>query len=113
MLSKVPQGLRGHLTRWLMEVAPGVFVGRVSARVRDALWAIVTEGLEGGTALMVLPAQNEQGFAVRSAGHRWTPVDLDGVVALRRPPANDTAADPVNTVIPRAARYRWLQSRIK
>lgn len=111
VLSKVPEGLRGHLTKWLMEVAPGVFVGRVSARVRDALWGIVQEGLEGGTALMVIAARNEQGFEVRNIGHRWEPVDLDGFVALRRPPANDVASEPVKSVMPRAARYRWLNSR--
>lgn len=111
VLSKVPAGIRGHLTKWLLEVAPGVFVGRVSSRVRDELWTITREGLDGGTALMVLAARNEQGFEVRNAGHRWTPVDLDGLIALRRPPANDTSAAPVRTVTSRAARYRRLRSR--
>lgn len=111
VLSKVPAGLRGHLTKWLMEVAPGVFVGKVSARVRDELWLIVAEGLSGGTALMIISARNEQGFEVRNIGHRWSPIDLDGMVALRRPPANDTESETVKTVIPRAARYRWLQSK--
>lgn len=113
VLSKVPEGLRGHLTKWLMEVAPGVFVGRVSARVRDELWGIVSGGLEGGTALMVLATNNEQGFEVRNIGHRWDPVDLDGFVALRRPLANDQTAPTVKTVIPRAARFRWLRSQAK
>ncbi len=113
VLSKVPEGLRGHLTKWLMEVAPGVFVGRVSARVRDELWGITQDGLDGGTALMVLSAANEQGFEVRNIGHRWSPVDLDGFVALRRPLANDTTQDPVKSVIPRAARFRWLRSQAK
>lgn len=113
VLSKVPEGLRGHLTKWLMEVAPGVFVGRVSARVRDELWSIILGGIEAGTALMVIAAPTEQGFEVRNAGHRWEPVDLDGVVALRRPPANDVSAVPVQSVIPRAARFRWLNSQPK
>lgn len=113
VLSKVPDGLRGHLTKWLMEVAPGVFVGRVSARVRDELWGIVLDGLEGGTALLVIARPNEQGFEVRNSGHRWEPVDLDGFIALRRPPANDVTATPVKTVLPRAARFRWLNARRK
>lgn len=108
VLSGVPEGLRGHLTKWLMEVAPGVFVGRVSARVREALWDLAQANLMGGTALMVVASRNEQGFEVRNAGHRWEPVDLDGFVALRRPPANDLGSAPVKSVVPRAARYRWL-----
>lgn len=110
VLSKVPQGLRGHLTKWLMEVAPGTFVGRVSARVRDELWKIVLDGIEGGTAVMILAARNEQGYEIRNAGHRWSPVDIDGFVALRRPPANDVTAPEVKSVIPRAARFRRMQS---
>ncbi len=111
VLSKVPEGIRGHLTKWLLEVAPGVFVGHVNARVRDELWTITKLGLEGGTALMVMSARNEQGFEIRNIGHRWTPVDLDGFVTLRRPPANDTTAQEVKSVIPRASRYRWLKAR--
>ena len=111
VLSKVPEGIRGHLTKWLMEVAPGVFVGRVNPRVRDELWKITCDGIETGTALMVLSARNEQGFEVRNVGHRWEPVDLDGMVLLRRPPANDITGPTVRTVIPKAARYRYLRSR--
>lgn len=111
VLSRVPEGLRGHLTKWLMEVAPGVFVGRVSARVRDELWQIVLTDLQGGTALLVIATNNEQGFVVRNAGHRWEPVDLDGLVALRRPAANDTSGPAVKTIIPRAARFRWVRSQ--
>ncbi|MFF6787285.1 type I-E CRISPR-associated endoribonuclease Cas2 [Streptomyces sp. NPDC012510] len=43
--------------RWTSEVVPGIFVGSVSARVRDQLWQAVTEGTaaleeprHGGTA---------------------------------------------------------------
>ncbi|GAA4901718.1 hypothetical protein GCM10025789_20420 [Tessaracoccus lubricantis] len=111
VLSKVPQGLRGHLTKWLMEVAPGVFVGRVSSRVRDELWRIVLGGLEGGTAVMVAGARTEQGFDIRNAGHRWEPVDLDGFIALKRPPANDVTAPEVKGVVPRAARFRRVRPR--
>ncbi len=37
ILEKVPAGLRGELTRWLLELKAGVFVGKVSAMVRERL----------------------------------------------------------------------------
>lgn len=37
VLSACPVGLRGDLTRWLLEISAGVFVGKVSARVREHL----------------------------------------------------------------------------
>ena len=38
VVTACPAGLRGDLTKWLLEVTPGVFVGTPSARVRDLLW---------------------------------------------------------------------------
>ena len=53
--------LRGDLTKWLLEINPGVFVGRVSSRIREKLWARVLES--GGTGpcdYELFPADNEQ-----------------------------------------------------
>jgi CRISPR-associated protein Cas2 len=85
VLIAVPPGLRGHLTRWLLEIAPGVFVGTVTARVRDHLWRQVQKYLgPGGRAVMVHPAPNEQGMSFRVAGEPWEPIDLDGLTLIRR-----------------------------
>lgn len=85
VLSAVPPGLRGHLTRWLMEIAPGVFVGRVTARVREQLWIrICRYAGEAGRSVMVYAARNEQGLSFRVLGGSWEPVDLDGVMLIRR-----------------------------
>lgn len=53
ILTACPTGLRGYLTRWLLEVSPGVFVGHVTARVRDLLWQEVTANAKDGRAIMV------------------------------------------------------------
>lgn len=85
VLTAVPAGLRGHLTRWLLEIAPGVFVGTITARVREHLWQRVIRYLgEDGRAVMVYPAQNEQGLAFEVAGGSWEPVDHDGLMLIRR-----------------------------
>jgi len=85
VLIAAPEGLRGHLTRWMVEVAAGVFVGNPSSRVRDRLWEVLAERIGDGQAVMVEPAQNEQRWAVRTAGpDRWYPVDYDGVILSAR-----------------------------
>lgn len=83
VLSGAPDSLRGELTLWFAEVSPGVFVGHVSARVRDRLWERICEEIRTGRALMVFSARNEQRYAVRSFGHAREPVDIDGLVLLR------------------------------
>lgn len=86
VLIAAPEGLRGHLTRWMVEVSAGVFVGNPSTRVRDRVWQVLVERIGDGQAVMVEPAGNEQGWAVRTAGRdRWWPVDFDGLILVARP----------------------------
>ncbi|MDP5309413.1 type I-E CRISPR-associated endoribonuclease Cas2e [Streptomyces poriferorum] len=80
----VPDHLRGALSRWTSEVVPGIFVGSVSARVRDQLWQAVTETVGNGAAVLVHPAPTEQGYAIRTAGtRRRVPADFDGLTLIR------------------------------
>src|SRR2546421_8952924 len=80
----VPDHLRGALSRWTTEVVPGIFVGTISARVRDELWNAVTEVVGDGAALLVHPAPTEQGYAIQTAGaRRRIPIDFDGLTLMR------------------------------
>jgi CRISPR-associated protein Cas2 len=86
VLERVPVGLRGVLTRWLLEVSAGVFVGSVSALVRDLLWEKVTENSKGGRCVLLHRTNNEQGFAIHMHGHEERQVvNMDGLqlIALK------------------------------
>lgn len=84
-LTNVPPALRGDLTLWLLEIDTGVFVGNVSARVRDQLWERITQHVKVGRAIMVFRTNTEQklGFYIHNAA--WEPVDFDGMQLIRRP----------------------------
>jgi CRISPR-associated protein Cas2 len=84
ILTAVPPGLRGHLTRWLLELSPGVFVGHVSSRVRELMWERIVEFVDDGRALMVHSVRGEQRLAFQVHGHDWAPVDYDGITLMRR-----------------------------
>ncbi|MDR7301416.1 type I-E CRISPR-associated endoribonuclease Cas2e [Haloactinomyces albus] len=84
VLTAVPPGLRGHLTRWLLEISPGVFVGHISTRVREELWLRIVEFAADGRALMVHSTRGEQRLSFKVHGHDWTPVDHDGLMLMRR-----------------------------
>lgn len=85
VLTACPAGLRGDLTRWLLEISAGVFVGHVSAKVRDQLWERIVGLVRDGRAIMVYSARNEQHLAFRVHRADWTPVDCDGLELIRRP----------------------------
>lgn len=84
-LTDCPPKLRGDLTKWLCEINAGVYVGQVSARVREALWARICDHLKTGRATMVYPAANEQGMAFHVWNSTWEPVDFDGITLMRHP----------------------------
>jgi CRISPR-associated protein Cas2 len=85
VLTHCPAGLRGFLTRWLLEISPGVFIGGPSARIRDILWAEVQQYAGNGRALLAYSTNNEQGFAFKTHDHKWEPVDHEGLTLIRRP----------------------------
>lgn len=93
VVAACPVGLRGHLTRWLLEISAGVFVGRVSARVRDLLWQRTLEMVKTGRAIMVFSANNEQGLDFRVHQHEWIPIDVEGLTLMLRPNEGEARVD--------------------
>lgn len=86
ILERVPPGLRGELSRWMTEPRSGVFVGVVSALVRDKLWEKVVDGSREGAAVLIHSARTEQGYLVRTHGDPTRkPVDLEGLTLVRIP----------------------------
>jgi CRISPR-associated protein Cas2 len=84
-LTDCPPSLRGDLTKWLLEINAGVFVGKVSARVRDNLWKRITKNAKSGRATMVFSVANEQGLDFKCLNSDWEPIDFDGIKLIMRP----------------------------
>lgn len=95
VLTNCPPGLRGFLTRWLLEISAGVFVGNPSARIRDTLWEEVQQYAGQGRALLAHTTNNEQGFTFRTHDHAWHPTDHEGITLIHRPDANAPVRGPV------------------
>jgi len=90
ILERVPVGVRGELSRWLIEPHPGVFVGNVTPPVRDRLWDMCCEDCRGGGIIQIWSTNNEQRFNVRLYGDtRRDMVTFEGIELVRRP-VNDT-----------------------
>ncbi|MBN1886140.1 MAG: type I-E CRISPR-associated endoribonuclease Cas2 [Candidatus Krumholzibacteriota bacterium] len=84
ILERVTPGLRGELTRWFLEPKAGVFVGRISAMVRDKLWDKACRRARDGGCLMIHASDNEQGFRIRSWGKTARAIkDFEGLFLVR------------------------------
>jgi len=80
ILERVTPSLRGEITRWLIQPKTNVFVGRLSARVRDLLWEKVSKAKATGAAVMVYSDNTEQGFSIRTTGDTSKTIgDFDGL----------------------------------
>jgi len=97
MVERARPSLRGELSRWLIEPRAGVFVGNVSAMVRDKLWEKVIKSSPEGGAMMIHTAMTEQGFATRIHGDTSRRlVDYEGLCLVQVPksPAHGESSDP-------------------
>ena len=76
----VPPRLRGRLAVWLLEVRAGVYVGNPSKRLREFIWAQVSDAVEDGNAVMAWNTNTESGYDFVTVGKsRRIPVDFDGL----------------------------------
>ena len=84
-MTNCPPKLRGDLSKWLLEINTGVYVGNVNARVRELIWKRVCENIKNGQATMVFPANNEQHMDFYVHNTNWQPIDLDGIKLMKHP----------------------------
>jgi CRISPR-associated protein Cas2 len=111
-LTDCPISLRGDLTKWLIEINTGVFVGQVGARIRDNLWERVTSLAKDGCATMVFSANNEQHFDFRVYGATWLPIDFDGIKLMMRPSAARTKKlSGVRLGFSKASQYKYARQK--
>ena len=80
VVENAPPRLRGRLAVWLLEIRAGVYVGKVSRRVREMIWKQVECGLEEGNAVIGWSTNTERGFEFETLGeNRRIPVEMDGI----------------------------------
>ena len=80
ILERVAPSVRGDLSRWMLEVKAGVFVGRISALVRDNLWERALKLADEGTLLQIWTTNNEQGFDLRCSNPKGrVPIKVEDI----------------------------------
>ena len=73
-----PPLFRGRLAVWMLEVRAGVYVGKISRRVREMIWATWENGRGDGNAIMAWTTTNESGFDFLTLGREPSDSQGDG-----------------------------------
>lgn len=90
VVENVPPRLRGRLAIWLLEVRAGVYVGKVSKRVREMIWTTLEKGVADGNAVMAWTTNTESGFDFLTMGaNRRIPKEMEGIKLVSFLPGND------------------------
>ena len=68
-VENAPDKLRGTLTAWCLQLRAGLYVGKLSTRMRDEIWAMIVgiRDLEF-SAVLIYSTNSEQGFSMRTFG---------------------------------------------
>ncbi|MCY3035522.1 MULTISPECIES: type I-E CRISPR-associated endoribonuclease Cas2e [Aerococcus] len=89
-MKNCPPSLRGDLSKWMQEIATGVYVGNFNSRVREALWERVSQNVGVGEATMSYAYRNEIGYRFETINAKRQVVDYEGIPLVLLP---NTLAD--------------------
>ncbi len=77
--------LRGDLSKWMQEIATGVYVGNFNSRVREHLWKRVAENVGNGEATLSYSSRNEIGYSFETHNAKREVINFDGIPLVMFP----------------------------
>lgn len=84
VMEKVSESLRGELTRYMLELKAGVFIGQLNAKVTELLWEKVSDEINEGNAILVRSDNSEQGYSIQMVGESKRKVeDFEGISLIK------------------------------
>lgn len=78
-LKNTPKSLRGDLTKWMQEIATGVYVGNFNSKVREEIWNRVLESSGVGEATLSYYYRNEIGYNFETHNADRNVIDYEGI----------------------------------
>ncbi len=100
--------LRGDLSKWMQEIATGVYIGNFNPRIREHLWSRVVENVGNGEATLSYASRNEIGYKFETYNTKRETIDCDGIPLVIFPDENEKENNTQNIKdgFSNAAKYR-------
>ncbi len=94
VVENAPPRLRGRLALWLVEMRAGVYVGKVSRRIREMIWSNIEKGIGDGNAVMAWTTNTESGYDFLTLGpNRRIPKEMDGLKLVSFMPESEKSEE--------------------
>ena len=84
-VKNAPQSLKGDLTKWMQEIATGVYVGNFNIKVREELWRRVKENVGDGEATISYAFRNEIGYSFDTIHAKREVINCEGIPLVLLP----------------------------
>lgn len=78
-LKNTPNSLRGDLSKWMQEIATGVYVGNFNSKIREELWKRVVDSSGVGEATLSYRDRNEIGYNFETHNTKREVIDFEGI----------------------------------
>lgn len=78
-VKNAPISLRGDLSKWMQEIATGVYVGNFNSRIREKLWDRIKENIGKGEATISYNTRNEIGYSFDTFNTERFVMDVEGI----------------------------------
>ena len=108
-VKNAPTSLRGDLTKWMQEIATGVYVGNFNTKVREQLWSRVKDSVSNGEATLSFAYRNEIGYCFDTMNAQRKVVDFEGIPLVQLPNSNNNIKEEMNLGFSHAAKFRKIR----
>lgn len=111
-VKNVPLSLRGDLTRWMQEIATGVYVGNFNSRIREYLWQRVINTVGQGEASMSFACRNEIGYSFNTYNTSRQIIDYDGIPLVLIPSLAQLENNEIQPGFSNASKFHRGQRKV-
>lgn len=109
-LKNVPPSLRGDLTKWMQEIATGVYIGNFNPRIRERLWNRICENTSIGEATLSYATRNEIGYTFETLHTKRQVINNEGLPLVLLP-AMPASARESSFGFSEAAKHRMIKKQ--
>lgn len=88
-VKNAPMSLRGDLSKWMQEIATGVYVGNFNTKVREKIWLRVNETIGNGEATLSYYCRNEIGYNFDTKNTAQRVINHDGIPLVFLPNSDE------------------------
>lgn len=91
-VKNAPMSLRGDLSKWMQEIATGVYVGNFNTKVREKIWLRVNETIGNGEATLSYYCRNEIGYNFDTKNTAQRVINHEGIPLVFLPNSDENSS---------------------